>query len=603
MTFDSEPQQPVLSVPIDPMRRGGIPVAFDGCAGFLHPAAGNVGVLMLSPWGFEEFTVRQGWRLLAETLAGNGFSCLRFDLPGTGDSLTHNSDITALDTWLSSTNSASEVLRKRTGISHLVVLGQGLGAILAVEMLDKIRADSLIAMAPLPPGRAGMRELELWGAVVASALRIPVELGENDALNIAGFRLSKPLFDEMKRLKTSDAPFVSVRSGLVLARSERPSDMDFAEALAARGMAVTRQNFEGYDAFVAHLETPRAPELAFADICNGLRQNYPDRGDARSSLSGPERAILSSPMGKYSEEALCFGPANRLFGVLCAPPGEPRATVIIPNSGYNPHVGWARGHVNLARRLAGVGIASFRMDCASLGDSDAVPDSVRDVLYSDAQIADVEAAIDMLCAYSAAPIVVAGRCSGAYIANNVAQRDERVSGVISINALRLIWNPDETLEQAMAGGSGSLSSYKARAFSRDTLIRLFKFQLPVVDLTRKVAGKVLDKAASKLVGVTGGLTLAGRLRGAVRARFTAFEARGVEVALVYAIGDGGLDELEKYCGNQGKWLSRFSNVTVRLVENADHNMTADHAQDAIFQAIETLIQRVEALNRNSKPTR
>ena len=577
-------------------RKSGIPVAFDGCAGFLHPARGTVGVLMISPWGFEEFTIRQGWRLLAETLAVAGFPCLRFDLPGTGDSLGLNSDVTSLDSWLSAIDKAAQFLRKNTAIEHLIVLGQGLGALLSVEMVEKIDACALVALAPMPRGRSGVRELELWGAMIASTLRIPVELDANDALNIGGFRLSKPLVEDLKGLKPRDTGLGSVTSALVLARDNRPSDADFAANLTARGLAVTVQAFENYDAFVAHLETPRPPIGDFAKILAWLERQFPSRRETETpKLPVPDAVLRDEPQG-FSEEALCFGPEKRLYGVLCLPQGAIRATVIIPNSGYNPHVGWARGHVALARRLASVGIANLRMDCASLGDSDAAPVGPPDVLYSQAQIDDVSQAIDMLCTRQSAPIIVAGRCSGAYIASLAAESDPRVSGLVSINALRLIWNPDETLEQAMAGGSGSLGSYGARALSLDTLKKLITLQLPVVSLARKVAAKIGEKLSAKLVGFTGNLTLPGRLRGKVRTRFFDFEQRRVQVGLVYAQGDGGLDELAKYCGGGGAWLSRFPNVTLRTVADADHNMTAAHAQNAIFEEIVKVIQRVENLN-------
>ena len=41
------------------------PVAFEGCAGWLHPAGGDVAALLLSPWGFEALCMRRAWRMLA----------------------------------------------------------------------------------------------------------------------------------------------------------------------------------------------------------------------------------------------------------------------------------------------------------------------------------------------------------------------------------------------------------------------------------------------------------------------------------------------------------------------------------------------------------
>lgn len=570
-------------------RKGGEPVAFNGCAGFLHRAAGSMGVLMISPWGFEEFTIRSGWKKLAEMLAERGFPCLRFDLPGTGDSLEASDGVLLAD-WLGAVEDAARELRRLTNVSQLVILGQGLGALLAQEAADRLGAEALVLMAPMPEGRRGMRELELWGAMVAEGLRIPVELRGNEGLNVGGFTLSKGILDEMKRFKLTDAKTVSVRQALMLGRANRPTDAEVAAALRQRGIAVADAEFEGYDDFVAHLATPKEPLAAFERICGWLSETFPARAAYLTQEPAAPPLIFDS-YDHYTEEAICFGPDKRLYGILCSR-GTPRAVVVFANSGYNPHVGWARGHVQLARRLAMSDIATFRMDCGGLGDSDAASSGPEDVLYSADQIADVRAALDMLTARDMDKIVTAGRCSGAYIALHAAEDDARVSGVVSVNALRLIWRPNETLEQAMSGGSGSLANYGQRALSRETLMRLVTFQLPVWSLAKKVGAKVAGKILAKAAPLTGNLTQQGRLAGKVQQRFAAFEQRGVKTALLYADGDGGLDELAQYCGAGGGKLAGFGGISLKTVANADHNMTAAHAQTAIYDAILDVVNRL-----------
>ena len=64
-----------------------IPVVFDGCFGWLHPAAGNRGVVLCAPHGYEELCVHRQWASLAERLAAAGLPTLRFDYRGTGNSV------------------------------------------------------------------------------------------------------------------------------------------------------------------------------------------------------------------------------------------------------------------------------------------------------------------------------------------------------------------------------------------------------------------------------------------------------------------------------------------------------------------------------------
>ena len=80
-----------------------IPVSFDHCFGWLHEAdAGNRsarGVVLMSPFGFEELCARKPFALLAQALAARGIATLRFDWSGTGDSLGGPLDPALLETW------------------------------------------------------------------------------------------------------------------------------------------------------------------------------------------------------------------------------------------------------------------------------------------------------------------------------------------------------------------------------------------------------------------------------------------------------------------------------------------------------------------------
>ena len=69
-----------------------IPVSFDNLPGFLHPAEGDIGVVMCSAQGFEELCGRKDWRLLADRIAALGLPVLRFDYAGTGDAPGSDAD-------------------------------------------------------------------------------------------------------------------------------------------------------------------------------------------------------------------------------------------------------------------------------------------------------------------------------------------------------------------------------------------------------------------------------------------------------------------------------------------------------------------------------
>ena len=67
-----------------------IPVAFDGCFGWLHTPpdglARDTAVLLCPGILKDAMLAHCSWRLLADRLAEAGYTTLRFDYPGTGDS-------------------------------------------------------------------------------------------------------------------------------------------------------------------------------------------------------------------------------------------------------------------------------------------------------------------------------------------------------------------------------------------------------------------------------------------------------------------------------------------------------------------------------------
>ena len=67
------------------------PLVFSGNRGWLHSPAGNgplrEGIVFFSAYGVEDLATRHSLSRLAAQLSDTGHPVLRFDLPGTGDSL------------------------------------------------------------------------------------------------------------------------------------------------------------------------------------------------------------------------------------------------------------------------------------------------------------------------------------------------------------------------------------------------------------------------------------------------------------------------------------------------------------------------------------
>ena len=235
----SAAQDEIMPVAVPDGLHYGVPCVFKRCSGFYHPAGGTIGVVMCSPWGFEDLSMRKSWRLLAESIALAGFPCIRFDYPGTGDSLGESLERTALADWIGAIGDAAEMLRKHSGVRRFVFLGQSLGATLAV-VAARTRSDvvGLQLIAPVVKGRAYVRELVATASMVADRIGIPADRTAEDGLAVLGFALSRRLVDEIKTLDLTMISDISVRAAAVYDQADRKAAADLVGHLGRLGADV-----------------------------------------------------------------------------------------------------------------------------------------------------------------------------------------------------------------------------------------------------------------------------------------------------------------------------------------------------------------------------
>jgi len=135
------------------------------------------------------------------------------------------------------------------------------------------------------------------------------------------------------------------------------------------------------------------------------------------------------------ERALTFGPAN-LVGILTEPDPadvvEGAPAMVILNSGILHRAGASRVYVRTARRMAQLGLTSFRFDFSGIGDSEVRRDSVP---IEERFILEAREAMDYLhTVVGADEFILGGLCSGADGAFWTALDDDRVTGVWQIDA-------------------------------------------------------------------------------------------------------------------------------------------------------------------------
>lgn len=554
-----------------------IPLAFSGTFGKLHPptcAPSGLGVVLVPAHGLEALAAAHSLKRLADHLAAQGHAVLRFDLPGTADALGGDADPDRIACWTEAIVEACERLGTVAGAGRIVLAGHRFGALLAMAAAPRIGGLAGIALIdPILRGRAYARELTLAARAVAEGARLDPDATSTEAgVQVGGHLTTAATLSAMKALDLARLPTPPVPA-LVLHRRDMP-DIGPLHAAWTAASAVAFQPVAGFEGLGLSPTMARTPEAVLDAFAGWLAMlGRPVRGAG----TNPPPARLATEA--FTEEAVVFGPGNRLFGILCQParprPGAP--ALLMVNPGRTPHVGWARSHVDQARALAAEGHASLRFDLGGIGDSDGHPgtaDSIEDVLYSDRSVADARAGLDWLAERTGSPVVVLGACSGAFVALRVAA-DPRVAGIVLVNIQRFAWRPGETVASAIAGAYPMAGSYIARV--RDP----------------RAWTKALTSGKALRVGLGLLRRLMIRLRSFVpspqtreaRALAEGPLGRGARVELVYSQDDPGLAELALHFGTGGHRLTGAPGVAMTVIGAADHDLTPPEARAALRERI------------------
>ena len=547
---------------------------------------------MLCPtFGHENMTAHRGWVCLADQLAASGFSVLRFDYPGTGDSAGSETDPDRFAAWRDSIAEAVRHLRHMTGAGTVILVGLRLGAALALLAAETINGvDGIACLAPVLSGRSYVRELTVLAKTWRAINLLPDIPQSGDHLDVVGDRMTAQTLADLSRL---DLKQLQVRAGSVLLMQDGQPAADFAVRLEAQGCRVSRHSFPGVVDYLQDGLCSRIPQQAF-DMVRRWCEQVPTGLLAIAPAGQLARRPLVLP--GMTEQPFRFGPSGNLFGVLCSPSGgsdQTMPTVIMPNTGFGRHIGDGRVFVTLARRLADMGVSSLRMDLAGFGDSMTLFDGDPDP-YAGRNVQDVVAAVSALDDAGHSNPVVIGICSGAYAAFHATLREPRIRAMILVNLQKFVWMADGSLKVGSGRQRRPLGFYLRVATRRTAWIRLAKGEIAVgvvlTTLCRRPAARLYRRFCNLLEGITGIETRSGQ----IMRWFRMLKSREVRIGLLYSEGDPGLSEIAHYFGHGPKRFHQLPNVQVSLLSAADHALL-EH--DARLQFIEKVCRIVNAIDK------
>jgi alpha-beta hydrolase superfamily lysophospholipase len=437
-----------------------------------HASAGphrRRAVLLCPPFGWEDMCSYRSRRDWAEHLAEAGFSTLRFDLPGSGDSAGGPGDPAQLETWTSATAGAARWLAHASEASSVVAIGIGLGGVVAcLAALEGAPIDELVLWSVPARGRALVRELRAFSALEVAyipdahssdVVAQPEQL-QAGALVANGYLMSAETVSALAQLDLEQVPRSSPtpKRALLLGRDGLRVDERLQATLARDGAQVTVADGPGYGAMTVEPQDARPPLHVFELVDSWLRageettrqsdqqrQHTPSDAVAISPVAAHEELHLSSCGVELRERPLTIeAPDGPLFAILTEPLGaRSELCAVLVNAGAQRRTGPNRMWVEIARRWAARGVPTLRFDLAGIGDSDGDAATLAQVatIYAQTYGRQARAALDAMAARGLPQrFIVLGLCAGAYWSLQTALADERVGTVALLNPRSLIWD-------------------------------------------------------------------------------------------------------------------------------------------------------------------
>lgn len=167
------------------------------------------GVLICHPLFEEKLHTHRVLVDFSRLLSSSGFAAMRFDYYGDGDSQGEFEEAT-VETRLSDINSALELLRKKTSIQKIALLGIRFGATLAALSVEKEKmVDALILWAPILKGNDYLQQLlrmnlthqvVVYKKIVYTREELVRGLKEGKMINVEGYEISKELYEQVSRI-------------------------------------------------------------------------------------------------------------------------------------------------------------------------------------------------------------------------------------------------------------------------------------------------------------------------------------------------------------------------------------------------------------------
>lgn len=579
--------------------------------GWYHPPAVVDGysrdclVVVCNPIGYDAICTHRTYRAFAEMLANAGFSVLRYDHHGTGDSSGSDEDAERLRAWINDVRVAVRFGKSISGARSTVLFGVRMGGTIALAAATGGGlAEALIAWAPFATGANYLREMralrmvrEADAGMAGFAPDAGADLGEE----AAGYLLTASTVAQLEQLTLLDQKEPPARFALFLARDDIPQNDRLSNHFAKVGCEVTTLKPPGYAGMMLDTFDAVVPQQALTSIRDWLALRFPPSNHQAPATTTAATTLIGGIRGTESdvqERPLRFGPGDQFFGIVSEPlrpqADRARTAILFVSVGSNLHVGPNRMYVTQARALTSLGFVCLRMDIGGVGESPPSSGQRENHLYARHSVSDVREAIRLLRQqWQATQVILIGVCSGAYLSYHAATEEPGIASVILINPQTFSWREGDSLELKRRNTIKAMSFYRSRLYTWDTWRRLMSGQINISIIVAGIAASLKKKWMLRLKQAVKWKQLGSEHSAPnVRATFENLMQGGTNVFLIYSGNDGGLNELEAQLGENGKALKKHTRFKFQIVEGADHTFTPLWAQRRLLDLVSQHVIRL-----------
>jgi len=400
----------------------------------------NHAFIIIGAIGPEYMHTYRSIRLLADRLTATGCLVARYDPVGMGNSSENLEDPGIWEKWLSTPSAIRNHIQNNFDIEHYTIIAFRSGSLVLESYLKEYSDDAVVFWYPYTRGAAFIRDMKILDGITRQ------KEVDNTTIEAGGYPLTQELQTSLQKVNLLTETFAHYKDVLVIENGELTTKSHLSSQIKKTAANTETMFLHGLSALARQAALSVVPVDNIDSIYKWATNLTLHSSDARV-LPHSSNTYVSET---FTEEAILIKTPNSVFGILTRPANKEGTSrlMIISNSGSGHHAGPNQFHVQTARRLAGEGIATFRMDLSNLGDSPDVYQQDNYHPYPDFAATDLCAILDYFT--TTVPfknIILAGLCSAAHNAFHASIKTniKALRGLILINIITFYWKTGQSI--------------------------------------------------------------------------------------------------------------------------------------------------------------